>query len=243
MRGLVRHSGSGQVELNTMEKIRLESKPRAERGRKTNKGRKEGLVPAVVYGKGIEPQSLWINALDLSRLLKKSGESVIIDLLIDGKNGRNVLIHELQKNAVNGRYTHVDFYQVNMTEKIEAEVRFEFIGESPAVKALGGVLVKSMDKVEVKCLPADLPAQIEVDISTIETFDDHICVKDLKISDKVEIEIDPETVVALVTPPRSEEELSQLSEKVDADVTKVEGVIKEEPQPEEEEKSERPGKK
>jgi len=238
LRGPVRRGGSGQVECNTMEKIRLESKPRVEKGRKTNKGRKEGLVPAVVYGKGIEPQSLWVNALDLSRLLKKSGESVIIDLLIDGKNGRNVLIHELQKNAVNGRYVHVDFYQVNMAEKIEAEVHFEFIGESPAVKALGGVLVKSMDKVEVKCLPADLPSNIEVDISAIETFEDHVCVKDLKISDKVEIEIDPETVVALVTPPRSEEELSQLSEKVDADVTKVEGVVKEEA-PKEETKEEK----
>jgi large subunit ribosomal protein L25 len=226
----------GEVECKIMEKIRLEAKPRLEKGRKTNKGRGEGLVPAVIYGKGIEPQSLWINALDLSRLLKKSGESVIIDLLIGGKNGRNVLIHELQKNAVNGRYIHVDFYQVNMAEKIEAEVRFEFVGESEAVKALGGVLVKSMDKVEVKCLPADLPSYIEVDISAIKTFEDHICIKDLKLSDKVEIEIDPETVVALVTPPRSEEELSQLEEKVDADVTKVEGVVKEEPLPEEEEK-------
>jgi large subunit ribosomal protein L25 len=212
-----------------MEKVKLESKPRTEKGRKTNKGRREGLVPAVIYGKGVEPQSLWVNAMELSRLLKKSGESVIIDLLIDGKNGRNVLIHELQKNAVNGSYVHVDFYQVNMAEKIKAEVRFEFVGESAAVKALGGVLVKSMDKVEVECLPADLPSQIEVDISSIETFEDHICIKDLKIPGNVEIDIEPETVVALVTPPRSEEELSQLEEKVDADVTKVEGVVKENP--------------
>jgi large subunit ribosomal protein L25 len=212
-----------------MEKIRLESKTRTEKGRKTTKGRKQGQVPAVVYGKGIAAQSLWVSALDLSRLLKKSGESVIIDLLIDGKNGRNVLINELQREAVSGKYQHVDFYQVNMAEKIEAGVPLEFTGESEAIKALGGILVRSIDEVEVECLPADLPSHIEVDISVIKTFDDHILIKDLKISDKVKIKLDPETVVALVTPPRSEEELSQLETKVEEDVTKVEGVVKEAP--------------
>lgn len=209
-----------------MEKIVLEAKSREERGRKVNKGRKLGMVPGVTYGKKIEPQSLWVNALDLSRLLKKFGESVIIDLKIEGKGEQNVIIHELQKETVSGAYTHVDFYQVNMAEKIEAEVHLEFIGESEAVKALGGNLVKSIDKIEVKCLPADLPSHIDVDISAIKTFDDHIQIKDLKISDKIKIELDPETVVALVSPPRSEEDLEALSEKVEEDVTKVEGVIK-----------------
>ena len=209
-----------------MDKIILAAKTRAERGRKTNKGRREGMIPAVAYGRGVEPQSLWINALDLSRLLKKSGESVIISLDIDGKNGRNVIIQEMQRDPVKGKYSHIDFYQVRMDEKIEAEIHLEFTGESEAVKALGGVLVKSLDKVEVECLPADLPSHIDVDISAIRTFDDHILIKDLKVSDRVEIKIDPETVVALVTPPRSEEELSQLEEKVEEDVTKVEGVIK-----------------
>ncbi|HCP08990.1 MAG TPA: 50S ribosomal protein L25 [Candidatus Moranbacteria bacterium] len=209
-----------------MEKITLESKPREERGRKTNKGRREGLVPAVIYGQGMEPESLWIDALALKRLLKKSGESVIINLVTDGGKGRNVIIHEMQKKAVDEKFLHVDFYQVNMSEKIDSEIKLEFIGESEAVKAFGGILVKSLDKVEVTCLPADLPSRIDVDISAIKTFDDHILVKDLKVSGKVEIKDDPETVVALVTPPRSEEELEQLSEKVEEDVTKVEGVVK-----------------
>jgi len=224
-----------------MEKILLESKAREERGRKTNKGRKLGMVPAVVYGKKVESKSLWVNALDLSRLLKKFGESVIIDLKIDGKDDRNVLIHELQKEVVSGKYLHIDFYQVNMTEKIEAEVHLEFIGESEAVKALGGSLVKSLDKIGVECLPADLPSHIDVDISAIKTFADHILVKDLKVSDKVKIDLEPETVVALVIPPRSEAEIEQLSEKVVEDVTKVEGVIKEEAVPAEggEEKKEK----
>lgn len=211
-----------------MEKIKLEVKSRSEIGRKTNKGRKLGMIPAVVYGKGISSENLWVNNLSLEKLLKKSGESIIIDLNIEGKDDRNVIIHEIQKNPVTGKYTHIDFFQVNMSEKIETEVELVFVGESPAVKELGGVLVKSIDKLHLKCLPADLPSHIDIDISAIKSFDDHIAVKDIKISDKVELLLDLESVVASVAAPRTEEELNKLEEKVEGDVTKVEGVVKSE---------------
>ncbi len=211
-----------------MDKVILEAKTRSERGRKVNKGRKEGLVPAVVYGNKVDSLGLWVSALDLKRLLKKSGESTIIDLKIDGKDDRNVLIHEIQKNGLTDNFMHIDFFQVRMDKEIETEVELVFIGEAPAVKEQGGILVKSIDKVEVKCLPADLPSHIDVDISVINAFDKHITINDLKIPAKVKIKADLETVVALVTPPRSEEDLAELEEKVEADVTKVEGVVKEE---------------
>ncbi len=211
-----------------MKKTKLEAKSRVERGRKISKGRKQGLVPAVIYGHGVKSESLWVNDLDLQRLMRFSGESVIIDLAIDGKDDRNVLIHEIQRDRVSNKFLHVDFFQVKMNEKIETEVELVFVGESAAVKEQSGVLVKNMDKVLVKCLPADLPSHIDVDVSMIKTFEDHVAVKNLKIPTKVEIEIDPETVIASVTPPRTEEELSKLEEKVEADVTKVEGVVKEE---------------
>jgi len=212
-----------------MDKIKLGAKTRVEKGRKTNKGRKAGQVPAVVYGKGIESQLLWIDSLEFRRLVKKFGESVVIDLAINDKDERNVIIHEVQKDPVKNNIIHLDFYQVNMKEKIETEVELVFVGESEAVKALGGILVKSISHVKVKCLPADLPSHIDVDISKITNFEEHITIKDLKISEKVEIESDPETVVALVTPPRTEEELTSLDEKVEGDVSQVEGVVKEEP--------------
>ena len=209
-----------------MEKIKLSAKKRVERGRRTKKGKLEGLVPAVVYGKGVPTESLWINALDFKRLIKKAGESTLINLDIDGKNPRNVIIYEMQRDPVRDQFIHVDFFQVKMDEKIKTEVELVFIGESPAVKELSGVLVKNMDKVEIECLPADLPSSIEVDISPIKTFDDYIYIKDLNLGKGVETEIDPETVVALVSPPRSEEELKGLEEKVEADVTEVEGMVK-----------------
>jgi large subunit ribosomal protein L25 len=209
-----------------MDKVKLAAKNRAEKGKKTNKGRKEGLIPAVIYGRKIASESLWVNALDLRRLLKKSGESTIINLEIDGKNDRNVIIHEIQRNPLTHKIIHVDFYQVRMDEKIETNVELIFVGEAPAVKDLGGVLVKNISEVEVKCLPADLPAHIDVDIASLKTFEERILVKDLKVGKGVEIMQEEETVVVLVTPPRSEEELKDLEGKVEEDLTKVEGMVK-----------------
>jgi large subunit ribosomal protein L25 len=209
-----------------MEKVELSAKTRVERGRRVNKGRKEGLVPAVLYGKGLDSVSLWVNAIDIKRLLKKSGESTIIDLKIDEKDNRKALISDIQKDPVRGVYRHLDFHQVNMKEELETEVELVFIGESEAVKALGGVLVKSINKIVVKCLPADLPSHVDVDISALKTFEDHITIKNLSIPKNVKVELEEDVIVALVSAPRSEDELSGLDAKVDADVTKVEGVIK-----------------
>ena len=210
-----------------MDKVILEAKKRDVLGRKTNKGRKEGLIPAVVYGKGISGTNIWVKLLDFKRLIKKSGESTVIELKIDEKDSRNVLIYETQKDPVRDTYVHIDFFQVRMDEEIETEVELEYVGEAPAVKELGGVLVKNIDAIEVKCLPADLPSSITVDISSLKTFDDRITLGDLNISKKIELSIDLETVIALVSEPRSEEEMSALETKVEADVTKVEGVVKE----------------
>lgn len=210
-----------------MDKVKLAAKAREVFGRKTKKGKREGLIPAVVYGRGVETKSLWVKTLDFERLLKKSGESTMIGLDIDGENNRNVLIYETQKDPVTGKYLHIDFFQVRMDEEIETEVELVFVGNAPAVKETGGILVKNMNEITVKCLPGDLPSEIKVDISRLKTFDDYIYVKDLEISPKVQVDIDPETVVALVSPPRSEEELESLGDKVEEDVSKVEGVAKE----------------
>jgi large subunit ribosomal protein L25 len=214
-----------------MDNEKLSCQKRDVFGKKTEKGRKSGLVPAVLYGKGVENQSLWIKELDFSRLLGKVGESSMLSLEIEGRDnqlGRNVIIYEIQRDSLSDKIIHADFFQVKMDEEIETEVELEYVGQSPAVLEQGGVLVKNMDEIEVKCLPADLPSKIEVDISGLKSFDDYIYVKDLKISKKIKISLDPETVLALVTPPRSEEELSKLEEKVEGDVSKVEGVVKEE---------------
>lgn len=217
-----------------MTKINLKTETRDVIGKKVKKSRKEGLIPAVLYGNKIASRPLWVNYPDFSKAYEKTGESTILELNIDEKNKANVLIHDVQTDPITGKFSHIDFFQVRMDQKIETEVPLEFIGESEAVKASGGVLVKSMDAIPVSCLPADLPARIEIDIAALKTFDDVIKVGDLNISEKVKIQIDPETVIANVAPPRSEEELAKLEEKVEEDITKIEGVVKEAPEAEKE---------
>lgn len=201
-------------------------------GKKVAKFRKENKIPAVMYGNKVASQNLWINDLDFSRAFNKAGESALVELEI-GKEKHNVLIHELQHDHRSGKVSHVDFFRVNMKEEVETEIPLEFMGESEAVKAHGGVLIKNMDAVLVKCLPADLPEKFVVDLSKLATFEDHITVADLKTSDKVEIMLEDETVIAVVAAPRTEAEMSELEQKVEEDVTKVAGVVKETPVAEE----------
>jgi len=215
--------------------ISLKAVKRTEVGKKADKLRKQNLIPAVMYGNKIAAENITVNYIDFKRVYDKAGESALVELDTDGKK-HNVLIHDIQLAPMSGKVTHVDFFQVNMKEEVETEIPLEFVGESEAVKAHGGVLIKNMDEIMVKCLPSDLPEKYEIDISKLVTFDDVIAVKDLKISDKVEILMDPETVIALVAAPRTEESLSELETKVEEDVTKVAGVVKETPATEEKKK-------
>lgn len=212
-----------------MTKINLKSKTRDVVGKKVKKQRRIGLIPAVLYGNKIKPQNLWVDFSDFTKAYREAGESTILELDVDAKNKINVLIHDVQLDPMSGKFFHVDFFQVRMDEKIETEVPIEFIGESEVVKALGGMLMKNLDAIPISCLPADLPSKFEIDISKLKTFDDFIKVGDLEISEKIKIQIDPETVIVNAVKPRSEEELAKLEEKVEADVTKVEGVVKETP--------------
>lgn len=213
-----------------MTKINLKAETRKEAGKKIRAGRRAGKIPAVIYGKKLKNQNLWLDYSDFFKAYGQAGESTIIELDIDGKNKSNVLIHDVQTDPLSDRFSHADFFQVRMDEKIETDVPLEFVGESEAVKSLGGVLVKSIDSLPVSCLPADLPSKIEVDITRLKNFNDVVKISDLDISGKVEVKIDAESVIANVAPPRSEEEIAGLSEKVEEDVSKVEGVVKETPE-------------
>lgn len=209
-----------------MEKTILSAQKRVHLGRKNYHVRNEGVIPAVVYGAGMEPLNVQVVHNEFARVLKTAGESTIVELSVDGGAPLHVLIQATQTNPIRDEFTHVDFRAVDMTKKIEAEVKLHFVGESPAVKALGGTLVKTMDEVRIKALPTDLLSFINVDISKLVTFDDAIHVKDLDISKDVETLDDENAVVAVVSAPRSDAEMDALSKKVDVDVTAIEKVEK-----------------
>ncbi len=210
-----------------MEKFQIEAQARDPEAVNTKKLEQQGLIAAELYGHGVANVHLSINQNEFQKLLRKAGESTIIEVKTpDGIH--NVLIHEVQKHYLHSSPMHVDFYEVKMTERLTATVALEFIGESDAVKVLAGTLVKVLSEVEVECLPADLPHNIEVDISGLKTFEDTISVKDLKVSDKVTIKTDAEELVAKVQPPRDVE--AELAEPVgEIDLAAVEGLADEKP--------------
>ncbi|HYC79923.1 MAG TPA: 50S ribosomal protein L25/general stress protein Ctc [Candidatus Binatia bacterium] len=209
-----------------MAQITINATKRTVSGKPVKKLRNSGKLPAVVYGHNVKSENIEVSESEFLKTLKQAGESTIITLSVDGKN-HPVLIHDVHNHYLTDRPIHVDFYAVNMDEKLKATVQLHFIGESQAVKALGGVLARNLSELEVECLPADLPSHFEVDISSLNTFEDSIRVSDLNVSDKVKILANPEEVIIAVTPPRSEEDLKELDQKVEeVDVNTIEGVAK-----------------
>lgn len=202
------------------------------------RSRKEGKIPAVLYGHGTEPVMLWVNTLQFNKIFSEAGSSSIISLDVEKGKPANVIVHDTELDAMTNRISHIDFYQVRMDEELETHVPLEFVGESPAVRELGGVLIKTVEEIMISCLPKDLPHSIEVDLSLIKDFETHITVKDIQLPKGVKVLAEESTVVALVEAPRTEAEMAALDEKVEADVTKVEGVVKEEATPAPEAKTE-----
>lgn len=198
--------------------------------------RKKGFIPAVVYGAGQKNISIQVDYQEFKKIFEQAGESTILKLKIQTPNNKeeakNVLIHDVAKDPVSDKIIHIDFLQIRMDKVITTEVPLLFEGESLAVKNLEGVLIKNIIEVEVEALPKDLPHEIKVDISVLETFDDHIKIKDLKLPQGVNLTADPEEVITLVKPPRTKEELEELEEKPE------EAVVVEEEKVEEAEKAE-----
>lgn len=205
-----------------MGKIELQAEIRESVGKALNSLRKEGFLPSVVYGHNFETTPIQIKYADFEKVFKVAGESTLINLKI-GDREEPTVIKAIQKDPVTDKVIHVDFYKVNLLEKIKANVPVVVVGESEAVKN-GGILVKTVNELEVETLPQDLPREFKIDISVLNNFGDEIKIKDISVSDKVEIQANPEDVVALVQEPRKEE----VEEVVPSTVEEVE-VIKKEP--------------
>ena len=160
-----------------------------------------------------------------SQVFKEGGENTLVDLSIAGsEKPYAVLIQDVSLDPVASKPLHVDFFAVNLKEKVRTEVPLVLVGEAPAVKELEGTLIQPMHMLEVESLPTNIPHEITVDVSQLKTFTDTISVADLTIPEGVEIFAEPDEIVASVQEPRSEEELKELEEEVTEDVTQVEGV-------------------
>lgn len=190
--------------------------------------RRGGNIPAVLYGHGIQAQNVEVESRAFQKLFAAAGRTTTLTLSIQDGKDHPVFIRDIQLHPLKNTITHIDFYQVRMDEKIRAHVPLKFIGQAPAVADMSGVFVRNIDELEVEALPKDLPHNIEVNISSLINFDAVIHVSDIKLPEGVTTHKDGGEVVALVQPPRSEQEIEALSTEVKEDVESVEGVKKEE---------------
>lgn len=223
-----------------MQKFELSAKLRKEK-ETPESIREQNLIPAVIYGQETENKNLVIDCPKFEKVLNEAGGSSLVLLKIDDQEPVETLIQDVQYDPVKNSILHADFKQIKEGEKLRVEVELKFVGESKAVKELGGILVKNIDSIEIECLPKDLVSQIEVDISSLNTFEDVIRIKDLKVGEETKILDNLEEIIATIT--EVEEEKEYEAKPVEA-VGEVEVVGKEkegeegEEQPEEKPKAE-----
>jgi large subunit ribosomal protein L25 len=195
--------GAQRKEL--MKEVKISASPRKVVRKGVKALRREGQLPAVLYGRNFETRPIMFDYRESSRVIQTLGSStlVVIDL---GKESHYALVREKQRDVIKGNLLHVDFQVVSLTEKVHAEVSVELIGESPAVKDLGGLIIVNNEQLEVEALPRDLPDRIEVDISALKEIGDTIYVRDLKLEGEVTILAEEDEPIVLITLPSVEEE-------------------------------------
>jgi len=190
------------------EKIKLTVEKRKITGRKTKTLRREGVLPANIYGKKEKSLSVQLEAKSFLPVFKEVGETGLIELKVaDEKEARPVLIHNVQFHPVDETPLHVDFYQVDLKEKVTTKVPVELIGESLAVKDKIGILIQPLSEVEVEALPADLPEKIEVNISGLKAINDAVAVSDVKLPEGVKVLTEEKEVLVKIEPLAKEEEV------------------------------------
>lgn len=187
-------------------KVQLNAQLRSESSGNPKNVRAGGFIPAVVYGFNKANQNIKVKKHDFEKVFAVAGEFNLIDLIIDKAQPMKIIIKDIQRNSLTNNIIHIDFYQVDMAKKITTEIPLNFIGDSKAIKELGGTLVKNMDTVEVECLPGDLVSHIDVDISKLEAFDQFIRLHDLVLPQGIALAQETNEAVVGVVETKAEEE-------------------------------------
>lgn len=196
--------------------INIKAEKRTELG-KLGSLREQGLMPAVFYGRKQESTPIQLKKTDFIKVWKNAGESTVVKLETP-EGDIEALIHEVDLDPMTHEPRHADFYVFEKGHKVEIDVPIEFVNESPAVKELGGVLMKILHELKIEAVPSNLPHQIEVDISDMTQLEDQILAKDIKLPEGVTLMENPEEVVATVATPKAE----KVEEEAPADLSSIE---------------------
>ncbi len=209
-----------------MDGLSLTVLPREITGKKVSTLRRDGITPVHLYGSGIESQSLQADTAIIGKVITQAGTNVPINVVIEGQDSENIcFVREVQFHPVTERLVHVDFIKVDVTKTIRANVPIIIEGLAPAVRNLGGTLLQPLQSVTVEALPMDIPISYTLQADILVDFETNLYVRDLEISDTVEIINDDDDLVAGVVAPRIEREISAIdSEAEDTEGESAEGV-------------------
>lgn len=223
-----------------MEEVVIQANRRQVFGKKVGALRREGVLPAVVYGSKIESIPISLDMREASQTLEKLSPSALVVVDVDGEQ-HYTLVRDKQRNPVRRSIIHVDFQAVSLTEKVRADLNINLVGDAPAVETYLGIVVPSLEQLSIESLPKDLPDKINVDISGLLEIGDSVLVGDLVVPDGVEILSDPDEVVVVVIAQAAEEVEEVEEEEIDEDAEpevlergKREDEEEEEEEPEEE---------
>jgi len=187
----------------------LEVTPRSTVGRHVSDLRRQGLLPGVVYGHAVSPITVEISGKEFAKVFHRAGRSHLLQLRVDGERAaRPVLIKELQINPRTAIPVHVDFFQVNLLEKLTVQVPVVLVGEAPGTKFNVGELLHLVHQIEVSCLPDAIPGEIDIDVSGLAEIDDAVRISEVRLPEGVEFATppDPEEIIAKIAAPRIQEE-------------------------------------
>jgi large subunit ribosomal protein L25 len=190
-------------------------------GKQVGQLRRAGQLPAVLYGPGTQPVAIQLNAKEAAQVIRHIKGTQLVDLMVDGK-AYKVLVQELQRDSIKGYALHADFYAVDMARELRVRVPLRLTGSSYAVVSLSGVLVHGITEIEIECLPADLPAGLDVDLSALNEIGSALHVKDVPVPAAIKVLTDPEELVARVTYQAKEEDLTAAAAAPTAEVEVIE---------------------
>ncbi len=203
--------------------LKLNASNRTLMRKKTRFLRRQGITPVHLFGHNIKPQALQCDTFQLQRVIAQAGVTRPLTLEIEGeKRPRSVLIREIQRDPLKNQLLHVDFYQIRKGERIKVEVPIILVGDAPAMKGKGHMLSHGITSLSIECLPDNIPAQIEVDISHLEEVEQAIHVKDIALDPEIIVHADPEQLVVKVSQAPVKEAVEEVVAEVPAEAAAAE---------------------
>ena len=206
-----------------MADLRLKATHRMVLGKKTRFLRRQRITPAHLYGRGVSSVALQCDTDELVNLVAHAGKTRLINLEVDGEKPKSVFVREIQRDVITRELLHIDFYQVKRTEKIAVDVPIVLVGEAPALKFKGRMLVHGINSLSVECLPTNVPPQIDIDITQLEEVEQAIHVKDIVLDPEITVHADPEQLVVKISKVMVKEEVEEVAKVEEEALAEEEG--------------------